>query len=182
MKRRSKPFDQHLYHEIEDEARVQAYLNDALPLIGRVVMSFNGLESGLNLLLCEHITDRSDAIGLLVLHKMSFGAKVELFKRFTDDFQRAFGTQIAPYAGLVAKLHEAGHLRNLVVHADWESTEDDGYTYVSLKIADGDMEQQYVQLSRESLGEILAQIESVRTQLDEYWGAKGDLLANSGRV
>lgn len=182
MKRRSKPFEQHLYHEIEDETRVQQYLDDALPLIGRVVMSFNGLEGGLNIILCEHITDRSDAVGLLVLHKMSYGAKVDLFKRFSEDFQRNFRCQIEPYSGLVPKLRKAGRLRNLVVHADWESTEDDGYTYVSLKISNGEMEQQYVQLSGESLTEILGQIESTRSQLDEYWEAKEELLSNPSRA
>jgi hypothetical protein len=182
MKTRSKPLDQHLYHEIEDEERVQAYLDDALPLVGKVVMNFNGLESGLNIMLCEHITDRSDSIGLLVLHKMTFGAKVDLFKRFSDDFQRTCGIQINSYPNLVANLREAARMRNLVVHADWESTEDDGYTFVSLRITESDIEQQYIQLSRDSLLDILSKIDSTRDQLDAYWEERGDALANVGRA
>ena len=180
MKTKRKPLDQYLYHEIEDESKVEAYLEDALPLVGKIVMTFNGLESALDSILCGHITDRTDSVGLLVLHKMPYGAKVGLFKRFSDDLQLMMRKTIPSYPDLVANLKNAGHLRNLVVHADWESTEDDGFTFVSVKISQKGMEQEYVQLSKDSLEQIIKTIDSTRSQLDLYWEAQDDLIANPG--
>ena len=180
VKIRRRPLEQHLYHEIKDDAKVQSYLDEALPLIGKIVMSFNGLESALNSVLCEHITDRTDATGLLVLHKMTYGTKLDLFKRFSDDFHRVMGHDVEAYVGLVDRLKEAGRLRNLVVHADWESTEDDGYTYVTVRISERGMEQEYVQLSKDSLTQLLETVESTRSQFDSYWEAKDDLLSTGG--
>lgn len=168
MKRRSRPVDQFFWHEIEDEDKAQSYLNDALPLIGHIVMHFNGLEADLNRLICGYISDRSDEKGLIVLHRMQYAAKLELFERFTDDYHRVASLKIPQYDGLAEKLREGGRLRNMVVHADWEATEDDGYTFVRVKITESGLEQEYVQLSGESLEQVFKTIMETRRLLDEY--------------
>jgi hypothetical protein len=37
-------------------------------------------------------------------------------------------------------MREAARQRNIVVHADWESTDGEGYTYSTLRFSDGGME------------------------------------------
>jgi hypothetical protein len=64
MKTKTRQFVQHLSHEIEDEDRAAAYLDDSLPLIGLVVMYFNTVEKSLDSSICEIISDRTDAPGL----------------------------------------------------------------------------------------------------------------------
>jgi hypothetical protein len=59
MKRKQKDFDQYLYHDIEDEAKADEYLKISLPLIGAVVMNFNGLESEIDSALCETFSDQN---------------------------------------------------------------------------------------------------------------------------
>ncbi len=44
MKLKKKIFEQHLYHEIDDEEKAEEYRDSSLPLIGLIVMYFNGLE------------------------------------------------------------------------------------------------------------------------------------------
>lgn len=90
MKKRTIPFQQHLGHDIEDEDQAQQYLDESLPLVGEVVMSFNSLEQSLASMICEIISDRSDCFGLIVLHNLGYAAKVDLFKRFCDDVHSAF--------------------------------------------------------------------------------------------
>jgi hypothetical protein len=124
--------DQYLYHEIENEEESQKYLDNILPLIGYVVMYFNGLEKDLDKVICENFTDRTDYIGLLVLHNLKYSTKIDLFKRFCDGFHQMKQKIIAGYEDLIRDLREAGRLRNLIVHSDWENTVDDGYTYVKL--------------------------------------------------
>lgn len=94
IKSKKRLFQQHLYHDIEDEAETEKYLEAALPLIGYIVMYFNSLEQSLNSVICEYFTDRSDSLGLLVLHKMTYSTKVDLFKRFSDDFHNCFISEI----------------------------------------------------------------------------------------
>lgn len=169
MKLKKKIFEQHLYHEIEDEEKAEEYLDSSLPLIGLIVMYFNGLEKSLDRIICEIFTDRSDSTGLIVLHKMSYATKVDLFKRFSEDLHFGCDIKIEGYQKLIADLKESGRLRNLVVHADWENTDDDGYTYVNLKISSSGMEQEYMQFSEDSLKKIIDLIITTRHELYEYW-------------
>ncbi len=172
MKRRTKEFIQHLSHDFEeeDEEAAEKYLDDALPLIGLVVMYFNSVEKYIDSLICTHINERSDSVGLMVINGMSYGAKVELYKRFRDEFHlHVFGgKEPSKYKGLIDGLKEIGQLRNLVVHADWSSTDRDGFTYVKLKYSDKGMLQEYVQFSEESLMKIVEKILKVQHQLGEY--------------
>lgn len=70
---------------------------------------------------------------------------------------------------------ESGRLRNLVVHADWENTDDDGYTYVNLKIKKGNIEQEYAQFSEDSLNKIINLIIEVQENLYEYWEWRNEI-------
>jgi hypothetical protein len=176
MKQKKKIFEQHLYHEIEDEEKAEEYLENSLPLIGDIVMYFNGLEKSLDRIICEIFTDRSDTTGLIVLHKMNYSTKVDLFKRFSDDFHYSCDIEIEGYENLITNLKETGRLRNLVVHADWENTDDDGYTYVNLRISKNGMEQEYLQFSENSLKEIIKLILKARIQLGEYWEKRDEEL------
>ena len=176
MKSKRTQFQQHLYHEIEDEEKAELYLSNSLPLIGEIIVYFNGLESSLDSFLCKTFTDRTDATGLIVLHKMGYSAKVDLFKRFADDFHFCMEQPFEGYAKLMSNLKESGRLRNLVAHADWENTDDDGYTYVSLRISKKQMEQEYVQFSVESLQKIIDLTFETRSCLSQYWEAKETYL------
>jgi len=178
MKLKSIPFQQHLYHEIEDWDKAAEYTEKLLPSIGAVVMYFSGMESSLNPALCEMFTDRTDSTGLMVLHKMNFAAKIDLFKRFCNDFHLAVHKEPKEYEKLVHSLKEAGRLRNLVVHADWDSTDEEGYTFVALKINQKGMEQEYLQFSEGSLSKIVDLINNTNSKLERYWEVRGELIAS----
>jgi hypothetical protein len=175
MKSRTKQFVQHLSHDIEDEDKAEEYLDESLPLIGLVVMYFNSLEKSLDLLICEIISDRSDIPGLIVIQKLMYAAKVDLFKRFSDEFHSYFSTP-ADFNDLVCELTELGRLRNLVVHADWSNTDEQGYTYVRLKASSNGMLQEYVQFSIESLEKLVERLIKANNQLSDYWEWKSDRL------
>ena len=176
MKTKLKEFIQHLSHEIEDEDKAEEYLDSALPSIGLIVMYFNSLESTLDSVLCENFTDRTDSTGLIVLNKMNYSAKVDLLKRFCDDFQVGLNRQLIGYEPLIADLKESARLRNLVVHANWESTDDEGYTYVRLKMSRSGMQQEYVQFTEDSLQKIIKLIIKTRCNLYEFWEHRNDVL------
>lgn len=176
MKIKLKEFIQHLSHDIEDEDKAEKYLEGALPFIGLIVMYFNALESTLDSILCENFTDRTDATGLIVLNKMNYSAKVDLLKRFCDDFQVALDKQLNGYDQLINDLNESARLRNLIVHANWESTDDEGYTYVRLKMSKKGMHQEYVQFTEESLEKIIDLIIKTRLNLSEFWDNRSDFL------
>jgi len=176
MKTKNIPFEQHLYHDIDDEEEALKYKELAMPLIGAIVLYFNGLEKELDSIICEIFTDRSDSTGLIVLHKMNYSTKVELFKRFNDDLFNNVDFTVDGYSDLLIGLKESGRLRNLVVHADWENTDDDGYTYVRLNIKKNKMSQEYIQFSEDSLIQIIDLIIGIRGDLDKFWEMRNDNL------
>jgi hypothetical protein len=176
MKKKLVDFQQHLSHDIEDEDKAEEYLDDLLPKIGLVIVYFNGLESALDSVLCEYFSDRTDSLGLLVLNKMSYSTKVDLLKRFSDDFHLAFNKSVNIYDQLINDLRESGRLRNMVAHADWESTDEEGYAFVRLKISKTGMQQEYTQFSKEGLSKIVSLITSTKINLYEYWEKRNDLL------
>jgi hypothetical protein len=178
MKVKRQPFIQHLTHDIEDEDKAWEHLDESLPNIGLIVMYFNGLEKMLDRMLCDIFSDRSDTPGLIVLQNMHYSAKVNLFARFSDDLHRAVGRVPTQYNKLVDKLREAARQRNIVVHADWESTDEEGFTYTNIRFSDGGMQQEYVQLSPDALEAILGTILGARVQLGDYYEAKAELLAH----
>lgn len=176
MRKKTRVFEQHLYHDIEDDTAADEYLEKSLPLVGEVVMCFNGLEKFLDSILCEEFTDRTDQMGLIVLKGMLYSAKVDLFARFEDGFVAATGKAPSKYGGLIKELRELGALRNQVVHADWENTDEEGYTYVRLRFSERGMVQEYVQFSEESLSKLIERIVAARSWLDDYWIERNDQL------
>lgn len=176
LKRKVKQFIQHLGHDIEDEESAEQYLDESLPLVGLVVMYFNTLEKNVDSMVCEIISDRGDMPGLIILQGMHYSAKVDLFKRLSDAFHSC-ATVPPAYLGLVDALLEVGRLRNLVVHADWQNTDEEGYTFVRVKISDKIVHQEYVQLSAAALEKLLKKIGDVHVQLSDYYEQRSNLLS-----
>jgi hypothetical protein len=139
-------------------------------------MYFNSLEKFLNSFICEVISDRTDLPGLIVIQKLMYSAKVDLFKRFSDEFHANFPIP-TNFNDLVSELNEVGKLRNLVVHADWDNTDEDGYTFVRLKTSSNGMLQEYIQFSVESLEKLITRINNAKHQLSDYWEWKSNALS-----
>ena len=159
---------QHILDGLGDTENSQEQIEDLIPWIGEVVVAFNGLEATLDSVLCETFSDRTDQKGLLVLHSMMYSTKVELYKKFSDDFIRAFDWEIPQYKELISALKECGVLRNKVVHANWELTDDDGYTQVKYKVGSEGLEHELCQFTEESLKKIVENIYQTRLALGDF--------------
>jgi hypothetical protein len=173
VKEKTKDFIQALGHELylddEDEEKGTDFVSEVLHLIGIVVWGFNQLEQSLNVCICDRVSDRAETMGRLVIQGMQYSAKVELYKRLCDDFHAMFGEVPPAYVQLVENLKKAGVLRNLVVHADWQSTDAEGYTFVRLKLTGkGNFQQEYRQFTPEAMEEIVAEIDRVHHQLSDH--------------
>ena len=176
MNTKLQEFIQHLSHEIEDETKAEEYIEEALPLIGLIVLYFNSLESSLDSILCQNFTDRTDSTGLIVLSNLNFSSKVNLFKRFCDDFQNSLCIQIEEYKELILNLSESARLRNLVVHANWESMNEDGYAYTKLKTENKKMYQEYIQFDTVSLEKINLLILKTQKLLHDFWEKRNEAI------
>lgn len=179
MKTKFKKFIQYLSHDIEDEDLAAAYLNDSLPRLGFIVMGFNAIELSLNSFICEIISDRSDEPGLIVIDKLMFSAKLDLFKRLSFHFHQCSGCVPHNFDELIIKLSEIAKLLNLAVHAEWNNTDEEGYTFIRLKKTNNGLMQEYVQFSVESLEQIMDKIITVNHLLANYWEWRSDNLASN---
>jgi hypothetical protein len=167
---------QYLAHEIDDEAKAEEYIENAIPFIGLIIIYFNSLESSLDSILCENFTDRTDATGLIFLNKMGFSAKIDLLKRFCDDFQFSLGKELEGYEELINDLKESARLRNLVAHTNWQTTNEEGYAFTRLKMSKKGMQQEYVQFTEESLEKIIELILNSKSKLYNFWENRNDVL------
>src|SRR6266536_2169020 len=142
--------------------------------------SFDGnLPKKLNVVSCVHgvlnccsFSDRSDLFALITINNLTYAQKVELFDRFTQQYlltaEPATAERQERRKKLVAALRECGVLRNAVVHANWESTDYRGYTFVKLKISAKGLVQEYRQLNITALKKIKSLIERTIKNLDRF--------------
>lgn len=189
MKVKKSPVGQNILDGLGDTENGYDHIEVFIPLIGEIVVAFNGLEASLDSVLCETFSDKSDQKGLLVLHSMMYSTKVDLYKKFNDDFIRAFDWDIPSYKDLISSLKECGVLRNKVVHANWEYTDDEGYTQIKYKVGNEGLEHELCQFSEESLQNISKKIYETRYALCEFDEECSDKIsqwnntaANNGNV
>lgn len=168
MKIKKVPVGQYMLENLGNTDDAYEYIEGLIPWIGEIVVAFNGLESSLDSLLCETFSDRSDQKGLLVLHSMMYSTKVDLYKKFTEDFLRAFNWEIPIYKTLIPLLKECGDLRNKVVHANWEQTNNDGYTQIKYKLGANGLDHEFCQFSADSLEMIFKKIHEARHALSDF--------------
>lgn len=154
MEKSEKTLGQYIGSNHDYDASVEDFLKETAPLIGNIVHSFNSLDSTLNSAICELINCRSDLIGAIVIYKMNFAAKVDLFYRLVHSMAVELNKGLPYFEVLVENLKKCGTLRNAVVHAEWDSFDEQGYTYVKMNFGRGGMQQQYWQLTPGSLIEI----------------------------
>lgn len=168
MEIKKSPVGQNILDGLGDTENGYDRIEEFIPWIGEIVVAFNGLEASLDSVLCETFSDRSDQKGLLVLHSMMYSTKVDLFKKFNDDFIRAFDWDIPSYKELISSLKECGVLRNKVVHANWEYTDDEGYTQIKYKVGNEGLEYELCKFSGESLKKITEEIYKTRYALGDF--------------
>lgn len=168
MKNRKRPIGQYKLEGMGEIDENEDYVQEIIPLIGEVVLLFNGLESDLDSYLCEIISDRSDSNGLIVLNHMMYSTKVSLYERFVNERNNNIPDVFPDHKSVITSLKECGTLRNRIVHANWEHTDVDGYTHVRFTMGKEGMQHELVQFSVESMYKTLSKILDTRKLCGEY--------------
>ena len=168
MKTRTVPLEQYSFMTKNLEDDNTKFLESSAPLIGYIVFYFNSLEEALTRFICEMISDRSDDEGLIITHKMSYSAKIDLLNRYSDWVQHTLQKEIPLHKKLILKLKECGYLRNMVIHAEWETSDIKGYTFTKIKFGSKGIQQVYVQFNIRSLKKIQKLILDTIELLDKY--------------
>jgi hypothetical protein len=79
MRSKRTPVGQFFIEGLGDTDDAYDYVQDLLPKIGEIVIWFNTLESDIDHILCQYISDRSDQKGLMVVSNMMYATKIDLF-------------------------------------------------------------------------------------------------------
>ncbi len=154
MKKKQKQLGQYIFTNHDFEGSTDDFLAETAPLIGYLVHSFNALDTALNSIICMLINSRTDAMGAIVIHKMNFSAKVDLFYRLVRSMELDVEKELPSFPSFIENLKKCATYRNAVVHAEWDSLEGDGYTYVKMSFAKDGLQQQYWQFTPDSLMKI----------------------------
>lgn len=171
MENKKEQVGQYKFENENTEVAPEDFLKDTAPLIGRIVQSFNSLESFLDSALCTLISDRTDKPGLLIIANLSMSQKIQMLESFgilLSEFQAVRSSSIHT---ICSELKQLNSLRNQVVHADWESAYDDGYTRCRLKITKSDgLHFTYTQFSIGSLNKIIKRMDDCMNLFDQFFG------------
>ena len=168
MKKKNIPVQQYSFETVNTSGAADDFLDKTAPLIGYIVHSFNALEELLNSEICQLINERTDAPGLVVIQRLNYSPKVDLFKRYILMEETYFKTGTAKIDKLIENLIKSGTYRNQVVHADWESAFEDGYTRCKLIINTHGVQHEYIQFTLESLEKIKELIDETYNMFSEY--------------
>jgi hypothetical protein len=133
MKKELKKLGQYIFENHNFDGTPDEFLEQTAPLIGYLVHNFNSLDDQLNRAICTRINERTDEPGAIIIHKMSFSAKVDLFNNLIRSFELAAEKTIPSFKTFINNLKTCGTLRNAVVHAEWENMNENGFTYVKMK-------------------------------------------------
>jgi hypothetical protein len=152
------------------------FLEETAPLIGYVVHTFNRLDESLNDAICKQVSDRTDEPGAVIIYKMSFSSKVDLFYRMVRTMEVNCGGSIPSLQKLTESLKKCANLRNAIVHAEWYNMNEEGYTYVKLNFSKNGMQQSYWQFTPDSLNEIINFIRKTVLCFDNYYEEVQNLL------
>jgi len=144
--------------------------------VGHLVFEFNLLEERLTSFIWLLISERSDSKGVLITHNMNYAAKVDLFDRYSSYVQNILENAISIHAKMIKDLKECGRLRNMVVHADWNSVDLDGFAFIKFRFKQNDIIQEFVQLDENSLIKIRNLVIETHNLFDEYDEAYSEMI------
>ena len=90
-------------------------------LIGYVIFAFNDLEETLSSGICDLISDRSEDKGRIVIMRLNFTQKVDLYRDLVGHLLHTLQkkTLLQRLDSLVKKVNDLGRRRNQIIHAAW---------------------------------------------------------------
>ena len=154
MKKVDRQLGQYIFDNPDFKGTPIDFFVETAPLIGFIVHSFNSLDGLLNSTICELINDRTDQPGAVVIYKLPFSSKVDLFCRLVRSMELAYDGEIPCFKKIVEDLKKCGQLRNAVVHAEWDHVDEKGYTFIKMHFDKNGMRQQYWQFTPDALEDI----------------------------
>jgi len=80
------------------------------------------------------------------------------------------------FDSFIQELREVGRLRNAVIHADWETSDFEGYTFIKHKMGALGMQQEYIQFTPESLQEINIRIQNEYSAFENFDSERENLF------
>lgn len=176
MEKKQKQLGQYIFTNHGFEGSIDEFLAQTAPLIGYLIHSFNALDSALNSTVCLLINDRADEKGAIIIHNMSFSAKIDLFYRLVRSMELTVEKELPSFPSFIENLKKCATYRNAVVHAEWDSLEEDGYTYVKMSFTKDGLQQQYWQFTPDSLIKINDFIDQTGEGFDTFDGELQELL------
>jgi hypothetical protein len=176
MKQDSRKFGQYIFENHNYDGSVEDFFKETALAIGSIVHTFNSLDALLNSAICELINDRTDEPGAIVIYKQTFSNKIDLFYRLIRSMEIAYEGEIPSFKKLIEDLKKCATLRNAVIHAEWDSMDSNGYTYVKMHFDKDGIRQHYWQFTPEALDEIDGFIHDTYMFFDTFENDKQNLL------
>lgn len=168
MKTKQIPLQQFAFLNKYLEGDNEEFLELIAPQIGFIVFDFNLLEERITSFICQILNHNNDAKGLIITRNLTYSTKVDLLDRYSLFTQQTLQKHIETHKTFIDDLKESGRLRNMVIHAEWETADKEGYACVRLRTTRNGLIQEFVQLNYESLLNVRNKIIETFNYFDHY--------------
>ena len=144
-----------------------------VPEIGWFVVRFNALEAYVGWMMQEYIVaDRGTFYerAWVVTHQMSYNQKVCTLMKMLWEYERfdATDTTKKEMKALKDRLRRAGRLRNIVVHANYDESTQEGFLMTRVRVSrDNGAEFEYAKMEPDSVREAAEEIVELTNDLQE---------------
>jgi hypothetical protein len=139
--------------------------------IGHLIIDFSILESSLNLALVEAIHSSSHEPGYVVVEKLRITDKIDLFNKMylrMVHFQSKKGKDAL--AVIRKRLEDVNVFRNMVVHANWATLDEDRFVRTKVKIDrdEGHVTFKKVKITTTLIRQKIREIRSLTNSLERF--------------
>ena len=146
-------------------------LNEIIPLIGEIVLEFNYLEGVLDDIIIEVLMHPSSGFGHVVISKMSFSQKIDLFKNLYTQVCVSIGDSafVETINKVAIRLQETAENRNRVIHARWFDANKDFFVRTKTGTDKKGVYGLYIKVNKTILNKYLSDIRKLQKSFDNLY-------------
>lgn len=140
--------------------------------IGGFLIAFSNLESAVNVLIADGISDRSHDLGYKIVKHLKYRNKIELAKELyipvinSIPVEKIRKKSAQEFERIFTKLVDLGEFRNKVAHANWMSLNKSGYVRTTITSAkDGSIKFKKVIITPKNLSCLGTECYSIATHV-----------------
>ena len=160
----------HLFDSEIDDDNIEERLNEYLPLIGELVITFNSLEELVDYLLVERISEHDKEMGFIIISGKNFSTKVDLLKNVYNRIINGCSLKKTKQKidALFIDIKNAGVERNGIIHGSWLELSNESYVKIKTIVKKDGVKHKYKKIKPEKIKKSIYSFNQIVEDLETF--------------